>query len=68
MAIGPKVKWIKINLKYKNLFLILLASFGLNFLIIFFFKSYSVLSNLILISAIFLILSSLIDLKCNKKK
>ena len=46
----------------------MLASFGLNFLIIFFFKSYSVLSNLILISAIFLILSSLIDLTNAIKK
>jgi len=69
MAVGPKAKWIK-N-KFKNIkiyFFILLASFGLNFLIIFFFKSYSVLSNLILISAIFLILSSLIDLTSAIKK
>jgi len=63
MAIGPKVKWIKNKFKdIKIYFYILLASCGLNFLIIFFFKSYSVLSNLILISSIFLILSSLIDL------
>ena len=69
MAIGPKVKWIKNKFKdIKNYFYILLASCGLNFLIIFFFKSYSVLSNLILISAIFLILSSLIDLTNAIKK
>ena len=69
MAIGPKVKWIKNKFKdIKIYFFILLASFGLNFLIIFFFKSYSVLSNLILISAIFLILSSLIDLTNAIKK
>ena len=69
MAIGPKAKWIKNKFKdIKIYFFILLASFGLNFLIIFFFKSYSVLSNLILISAIFLILSSLIDLTSAIKK
>ena len=69
MAIGPKVKWIKNKFKdIKIYFYILLASCGLNFLIIFFFKSYSVLSNLILISAIFLILSSLIDLTNEIKK
>ena len=69
MATGPKVKWIKNKFKdIKIYFYILLASCGLNFLIIFFFKSYSVLSNLILISAIFLILSSLIDLTNAIKK
>ena len=69
MAIGPKVKWIKNKFKdIKIYFYILLASCGLNFLIIFFFKSYSVLSNLTLISAIFLILSSLIDLTNAIKK
>ena len=69
MAIGPKVKWIKNKFKdIKIYFYILLASCGLNFLIIFFFKSYSVLSNLILISSIFLILSSLIDLTNAIKK
>ena len=69
MAIGPKAKWIKNKFKdIKIYFFILLASCGLNFLIIFFFKSYSVLSNLILISAIFLILSSLIDLTNAIKK
>ena len=69
MAVGPKAKWIKNKFKdIKIYFYILLASCGLNFLIIFFFKSYSVLSNLILISAIFLILSSLIDLTNAIKK
>ena len=69
MAIGPKVKWIKNKFKdIKIYFYILLASCGLNFLIIFFFNIYSVLSNLILISAIFLILSSLIDLTNAIKK
>ena len=64
MAIGPKVKWIKNKFEnIKNYFIILIFSISLNFLIIFFFKSYSVLSNFIIISAIFLILSSFMDLK-----
>ncbi len=63
MAIGPKAKWIK-N-KFENIrlyFLILTGSICLNLAIIFFFKSYSLLSNFIIISALFLIISSLMDL------
>ena len=63
MSIGPQTKWIK-NKFYnlKLLFQILLGSIFINFFIIFFFKSYSVLSNLIVISSIFLIISSLNDM------
>ena len=62
MAVGPKVKWIKERFKnLGNYLLILTGSLLINFLIIFLFKSYSVLSNLIIISALFLIISSLID-------
>ena len=62
MAIGPRVKWIKEKFdNLKNYLLILLASILINFLIIFLFKSYSILSNLIIISSLFLIISSLID-------
>jgi len=62
MAIGPKVKWIKEKFNnLKNYLLILLGSILINFLIIFLFKSYSILSNLIIISSLFLIISSLID-------
>jgi cytochrome c-type biogenesis protein CcmF len=62
MAVGPKVKWIKERFKnFGNYLLILTGSLLINFLIIFLFKSYSVLSNLIIISALFLIISSLID-------
>jgi len=62
MAIGPKVKWIKEKFNnLKNYLLILLGSILINFLIIILFKSYSILSNLIIISSIFLIISSLID-------
>ncbi len=63
MAIGPNAKWIKnkfIDLKIYSL--IILAAVLLNFIIFFFFKSYSIISNLIVISSLFLILSSILDL------
>ena len=63
MALGPKAKWIK-N-KFENIriyFLILTGAIGFNLAIIFFFKSYSLLSNFIIISALFLIISSLMDI------
>ncbi|MDA9684282.1 heme lyase CcmF/NrfE family subunit [Candidatus Pelagibacter bacterium] len=63
MALGPNAKWIKnkfIDLKIYSL--IILAAVLLNFIIFFFFKSYSIMSNLIVISSLFLILSSIIDL------
>ena len=69
MALGPKAKWIK-N-KFENIriyFLILTGAIGLNLAIIFFFKSYSILSNFIIISALFLIISSLIDISKALKK
>jgi len=69
MAIGPKVKWIKEKFNnLKNYLLILLGSILINFLIIFLFKSYSILSNLIIISSLFLIISSLIDASKSFKK
>ena len=63
MALGPRAKWIK-N-KFENIriyFYILAGAIGLNLAIIFFFKSYSLLSNFIIISALFLIISSLMDI------
>ena len=63
MTIAPKVKWIKDKFEnLKNYLFILLGSILINFLIIFLFKSYSILSNLIIISALFLIISSLLDM------
>ena len=62
MAVGPQAKWIKnrsINLK--QLLAILVGAIIINFAIIYFFKSYSVISNLIIISSLFLIISSLFD-------
>ena len=69
MALGPKAKWIK-N-KFENIkiyFFILTGAVGLNLAIIFFFKSYSLLSNFIIISALFLIISSLMDIAKTLKK
>ena len=69
MALGPKAKWIK-N-KFENIriyFLILIGAIGLNLAIIFFFKSYSLLSNFIIISSLFLIISSLMDIAKALKK
>ncbi len=63
MALGPKAKWIKNRFKnIKTYLLILAGAVSLNLTIIFFFKSYSLLSNFIIISALFLIMSSLRDL------
>jgi len=64
MAIGPNFSWIKSKNKffYKALFLIL-GSLIINIFIIYFFGRYSFLSNLIFISAIFLILYSILDMK-----
>ncbi len=62
MAIGPQAKWIK-N-KFTNLNQILAIFIGaiiINFLIFYLFKSYSIISNLIIISSLFLIISSLTD-------
>ena len=69
MAIGPNVSWIK-N-KFDNIklyFLILLGAILINLMIILFFKNFSILSNFIIISALFLILSSLKDFVISKKK
>ena len=62
MAIGPQAKWIKNKFtNFKQLFIILTGALGINFGIFYFFKSYSVISNLIIISSLFLILSSFLD-------
>ena len=62
MAIGPQTKWIKNKFEnIKELLVITAGAVLINFTIIFFFKSYSLISNLIIISSIFLIISSLFD-------
>ncbi len=63
MSVGPRTQWIK-N-KFYNLSLlvkILIASIFINFSIIYLFKGYSLLSNFIIISAVFLVIASLLDL------
>ncbi len=63
MSTGPRVKWIKNNFYNLNLLLkILLGSILINFFITYVFDSYSLISNFIIISALFLIISSSIDL------
>ena len=70
MSIGPRIKWIQDKSLNKYLiFKILILSVFINFLIVYFFKSYSLISNFIIISSIFLIISSFLDLyKLHKKK
>ena len=62
MSIGPLASWIKNKFdNLKVLLAILLGSIFINFFISFYFKSYSVLSNFIIVSSLFLIMSSLKD-------
>ena len=62
MAIGPKVRWIKNEfLKFKDLLKIIVGAIAVNFIITYFFKSYSLISNLIIISSVFLIISTILD-------
>ena len=66
MAIGPKINWIKQKYNdFKSLIFILILSCIVNFLIFSFLKSYNLLSNLIIISSLFLILHSLKDFIIN---
>ncbi len=62
MAVGPKVKWIKNEfLNFKDLLKIIVGAIAVNFTITYFFKSYSLISNLIIISSVFLIISTILD-------
>ena len=63
MAVGPQAKWIKNKFtNLKQLLAILIGALIINFSIFYLLKSYSIISNLIIISSLFLIISSLIDL------
>ena len=69
MALGPKISWIKHNFKsFKGIIIILILSSLINFFIFYFFKSYNLVSNLIIISSLFLIISSLKDFFNNEIK
>ena len=62
MAVAPNSRWIRSKFEYlKSSIIIFCLALFLNIIIIYFFKSYSLLSNLIIISSIFLIIHSLID-------
>jgi len=62
MAIGPQAKWIKNKFtNFKRLSIILMGALAINLTIFLFFKSYSLISNLIIISSLFLIISSFFD-------
>ena len=63
MAIGPQVKWIKNKFSnFKNLIIMFGGAIIVNFMITYLFKSYSIISNLIIISSLFLIFSTFLDL------
>ena len=69
MSVGPRIKWIKNKFYNLNLlFKILIASIFINFTIIYLFKGYSLMSNFIIISALFLVFASLMDLYKSLKK
>ena len=62
MTIGPQFKWINSqNIKYRKTIFIFLGAVIINLFIYFFFGSYSVLTNLIFIAAMFLILHCFLD-------
>ena len=68
MAIGPQAKWIKNKFSnLKGILIILVGAITINFAIVYFFKSYSLISNLILISSLFLIISSIFDVLKKKR-
>ncbi len=63
MAIGPQMRWIKNNsINLKISIFIIIAAVIINFTIAYLFKSYSIISNLIIISSLFLIISSCLDI------
>ncbi len=62
MSVGPQTKWI--SNKFDNLSLLLKIFFGsiiINFIIVYFFGGFSLISNFIIISSFFLIISSIYD-------
>jgi cytochrome c-type biogenesis protein CcmF len=64
MTVGPQFKWINSqNVKFHKTIFIFLGAVMINLFIYYFFGSYSVLTNLIFIVAIFLILHCLLDAK-----
>ncbi len=63
MAIGPQAKWIKNKFSnFKILSILIGGAVLINLAITYFFKSYSLISNLIIISSVFLIISTFFDI------
>ena len=64
MAVGPQFKWINSqNIKFYKTIFIFFSAVVINLFIYYFFGSYSILTNLIFIVAIFLILHCFLDAK-----
>jgi len=64
MAVGPQFKWINSqNIKFYKTMFIFFSAVVINLFIYYFFGSYSILTNLIFIVAIFLILHCFLDVK-----
>ena len=62
MAVGPQAKWIKNKFSNIKSYLLIIGGAIINkFFNFLFFKSYSLISNLIIISSLFLIISSIKD-------
>jgi len=62
MTVGPQFKWINSqNIKYRKTIFIFFGAVIINLFIYYFFGSYSVLTNLIFIAAMFLILHCFLD-------
>ena len=69
MSIGPNVKWIKNNsYNLKGIMVLFFVACLINLFIYYTFKSYSTLSNIIIISSLFLALNTFVDLKKILKK
>ena len=63
MSIGPSVKWIKGNsIVVRRLLIIFFLAITINLLIFYFIEKYHILTNLVITSALFLILFTLSDL------
>ena len=63
MSIGPSIRWIKGNsIVLRRLLIIFFFAITINFLINYFIEKYHVLTNLVITSALFLILFTLSDL------
>ena len=69
MSIGAQSSWTSYRLdNFKSIIIILLLAILINIFISYFFKSYNVLSNLIFISSLFLIISTIKDFYKLKNK